>query len=131
MTIARGAPTGLTVDLAIRDRDSSVGLVAGYNMHSADERNGDVIYPDIFASIQGDGIPTPNILWIELCYGNVLLMVSLSFKRVRTSAAHTWMMTFLTPPLRLSPFPLITPADPLPIRVLSLPTLIGELAALS
>lgn len=41
------------------------------------------------------------------------------------------MITFLFPPLILSPFPLMTPAEPTPTILLLLPTSKGLLAALS
>lgn len=90
VAIARGRPAGAAVEFAVRDSDTAacgnwlvcighggsgtvLTRVVSRDEHlAADQRDLDVVNPDLVGAIQGDSITTPDVLRVELRNVNVL-----------------------------------------------------------
>lgn len=81
--VTRSGPASLAIELRVGDGDASVRLIPGYQVHSPNERYGDMIDPNLTAAVERDGVSTPDILWIEFSDLYVLRRISPNLSRSR------------------------------------------------
>ena len=97
---------------------------------ATDQRDLDVVNPDLVGAIQGHSITTPDVLWVELCDVDVLDDDCVP-KSVTSHLLTANDIPFLAPFAIRRPLPLSTPLDPTPMMLLLDPTLIPATPALS
>jgi hypothetical protein len=66
VVVTSGRPTGVTVNLRVRDRDTVGGAVAEDNVLAPNEGGLDMVDPDEVAAIEGNSITTPDVLGIQV-----------------------------------------------------------------
>lgn len=124
VVVAGGRPRSRAVNLVVGDGNTVRGTVAEDNVLATDQGGLDVVDPNEVGAVQRDSITSPDVLGVQV--RDVNLRLSAKYVRNLAETQLTfWMMTFLAELVMRRPLPLITPAEPLPMIDLLLPTIRG------